>query len=109
MWYDEAVIYQIYPLGLCGAPLQNDGDPSQADQHRLLRVLDESGEDYLFPAACFTAIKCIAIICSQFFHVDLSGSLSYLFIRRKNDADLSMFHRWITYQELCGLHDHGYT
>ena len=39
MWYDEAVIYQIYPLGLCGAPLQNDGDPSQADQHRLLRVL----------------------------------------------------------------------
>ena len=30
MWYDEAVIYQIYPLGLCGAPLQNDGDPSQA-------------------------------------------------------------------------------
>ena len=40
MWYDEAVIYQIYPLGLCGAPLQNDGDPSQADRHRLLRVLD---------------------------------------------------------------------
>ena len=27
MWYDEAVVYQIYPLGLCGAPLQNDGDP----------------------------------------------------------------------------------
>ena len=25
MWYDEAVVYQIYPLGLCGAPLQNDG------------------------------------------------------------------------------------
>ena len=24
MWYDEAVVYQIYPLGLCGAPLQND-------------------------------------------------------------------------------------
>ena len=40
MWYDEAVIYQIYPPGPCGAPLQNDGDPSQADQHRLLRVLD---------------------------------------------------------------------
>ena len=40
MWYDEAVIYQIYPLGLCGAPLQNDGDQSQADNHRILRVLD---------------------------------------------------------------------
>lgn len=20
MWFDEAVVYQIYPLGLCGAP-----------------------------------------------------------------------------------------
>ncbi len=25
MWFDEAVIYQIYPLGFCGAPLVNDG------------------------------------------------------------------------------------
>ena len=40
MWYDEAVVYQIYPLGLCGAPLQNSGDQTQAGQHRLLRVLD---------------------------------------------------------------------
>lgn len=40
MWYDEAVVYQIYPLGLCGAPLQNDGDQAQADEHRILRVLD---------------------------------------------------------------------
>lgn len=36
MWYQNAVIYQIYPLGLCGAPLQNDGVP----EHRILRVLD---------------------------------------------------------------------
>ena len=40
MWYNEAVVYQIYPLGLCGAPLQTDGDAAQAQQHRLLRVLD---------------------------------------------------------------------
>ena len=40
MWYDEAVVYQIYPLGLCGAPLQNSGDQTQAGEHRLLRVLD---------------------------------------------------------------------
>ena len=26
MWFDEAVIYQIYPLGLCGAPLVNNGE-----------------------------------------------------------------------------------
>ena len=25
MWYHESVIYQIYPLGFCGAPKQNDG------------------------------------------------------------------------------------
>ena len=39
MWFDNAVIYQIYPLGLCGAPLRNEGaDPEHP--HRLLRVLD---------------------------------------------------------------------
>ena len=26
MWYDEAVVYQIYPLGFCGAPRENDGN-----------------------------------------------------------------------------------
>ena len=31
MWYEESVFYQIYPLGLCGAPLKNDGRPS----HRI--------------------------------------------------------------------------
>lgn len=25
MWFDESVIYQIYPLGFCGAPRENDG------------------------------------------------------------------------------------
>ena len=36
MWYQKAVVYQIYPLGLCGAPLQNDG----VQAHRLRRLLD---------------------------------------------------------------------
>jgi len=36
MWSDEAVIYQIYPLGACGAPEENDGKL----EHRILRVLD---------------------------------------------------------------------
>lgn len=36
MWFDDAVIYQIYPLGLCGAPEENDAVQS----HRLLRLLD---------------------------------------------------------------------
>lgn len=25
MWYEESVVYQIYPLGACGAPIFNDG------------------------------------------------------------------------------------
>ena len=36
MWFDEAVVYQIYPLGLCGAPQDNDG----VTEHRILRLLD---------------------------------------------------------------------
>ena len=36
MWFDDAVVYQIYPLGLCGAPLYNDDQPS----HRILRLRD---------------------------------------------------------------------
>ena len=29
---------------------------SQAEEHGLLRVIDESGEDYLFPASLFVRI-----------------------------------------------------
>lgn len=36
MWFDNAVVYQIYPLGLCGAPGENDG----VEEHRILRLLD---------------------------------------------------------------------
>ena len=36
MWFDESVIYQIYPLGLCGAPAENDGVVTP----RILRLLD---------------------------------------------------------------------
>ena len=36
MWFDQAVLYQIYPLGLCGAPKENDGVKTS----RILRLLD---------------------------------------------------------------------
>ncbi len=36
MWAYETNFYQIYPLGLCGAPFENDGKP----EHRILKVLD---------------------------------------------------------------------
>ena len=34
MWAYESVFYQIYPLGFCGAPFENDG----ALEHRILKV-----------------------------------------------------------------------
>lgn len=34
MWAFETVMYQIYPLGFCGAPFENDGAP----QSRILKV-----------------------------------------------------------------------
>ena len=36
MWAYESVFYQIYPLGFCGAPFENDG----IKEHRILKVLD---------------------------------------------------------------------
>jgi len=36
MWYKESVFYQIYPLGFCGAPFENDG----LLEHRILKVND---------------------------------------------------------------------
>ena len=29
----------------------------EAEKHKLLRIVDESGEDYLFPASFFTPIE----------------------------------------------------
>ena len=36
MWAYESVFYQIYPLGFCGAPFENDGQL----EHRILKVMD---------------------------------------------------------------------
>ena len=36
MWFEESVIYQIYPLGFCGAPAQNDN----VLVPRILKIID---------------------------------------------------------------------
>ncbi len=36
MWAEESVFYQIYPLGFCGAPFENDGVLT----HKILKVKD---------------------------------------------------------------------
>lgn len=51
MWYDESTVYQIYPLGFCGAEAENPALPGTEDlfqcaegtrteNHRILHVLD---------------------------------------------------------------------
>ena len=32
-------------------------EDAQAEAHALVRVIDESGEDYLFPAKCFVPVE----------------------------------------------------
>ncbi len=36
MWAYESVFYQIYPLGFCGVPFENDGE----EKPRILKVID---------------------------------------------------------------------
>ena len=36
MWFENSVFYQIYPLGFCGAPFENDGKLMP----RILKVID---------------------------------------------------------------------
>ena len=46
MWAYESVFYQIYPLGLCGAPFENPGAPVTAEDRNAGRRPDHSGENH---------------------------------------------------------------
>lgn len=36
MWAEESIFYQIYPMGFCGVPFENDG----VERHGILKVAD---------------------------------------------------------------------
>ena len=61
MWFDDAVLYQIYPLGLCGAPAENDGVLT----HRLPRLLDWVEH--------IRALGCTAVLLNPLFDSDRHG------------------------------------
>jgi len=42
-WYERGVMYQVYPLGLCGAPWENDG----VQEHRILKLIDDGWVDHI--------------------------------------------------------------
>ena len=61
MWAYESVFYQIYPLGFCGAPFENDGEL----QHRILKV-----EEWI---PHMKKIGCNAVYFSPLFESDTHG------------------------------------
>jgi len=42
-WYEESFVYQIYPLGLTGAPYENDG----IQEHRILQLIENGWIEHL--------------------------------------------------------------
>ena len=54
-WYEGGIMYQIYPLGLTGAPWRNDGSNEGArkvgshaeDGHRLLNIIDDGWIEHI--------------------------------------------------------------
>ena len=42
-WFEPSFVYQIYPLGLTGAPYENDG----VLEHRLLKLIDDGWVDHM--------------------------------------------------------------
>ena len=61
MWAYESVFYQIYPLGFCGAPFENDGQL----QHRILKI-----EEWI---PHIKKLGCNAIYFSPLFESDTHG------------------------------------
>ena len=61
MWAYESVFYQIYPLGFCGAPYENDGELT----HRILKVKE------WIPHMKKLGVN--AIYCSPVFESDTHG------------------------------------
>ena len=48
---------QDYPASLEVRKLYQVLEDRQANQHQMLRIVDESGEDYLYPASYFADIE----------------------------------------------------
>lgn len=55
MWYDESVLYQVYPLGITGAPAQNDGvcEPRIACVQKWVPHLQRLGVDTVYFSPVF--------------------------------------------------------
>lgn len=91
MWAYESVFYQIYPMGFCGAPFENDG----VLEHRILEV--ESWIPHI------REIGCNAIYFSPVFESDTHGynTRDYRLIDRRLGTNEDFVH-------VCSkLHENG--
>lgn len=61
MWANESVFYQIYPMGFCGAPFENDG----VQRHGILKLIDWISH--------IQSLSCDAIYFSPVFESDSHG------------------------------------
>lgn len=91
MWFDDAFIYQIYPLGLCGAPFPNDG----AAKSRITKIKDWVAHIKNLGATC--------ILFNPLFESDNHGydtrDFNKIDVRLGSEED---------FKELCGLiHENG--
>jgi len=91
MWAYESVFYQIYPMGFCGAPFENDG----VEQSRILIV-----EDWI---PHIKNLGCNAIYFSPIFESDTHGY---------NTRDYRMLDKRLgtneDFKEVChSLHENG--
>lgn len=91
MWAYESVFYQIYPLGFCGAPFENDGQL----EHRIEKVIDWIPH--------IKKVGCNAIYFSPVFESDTHGYNTRDYTRIDNrlgeNAD---------FQKVCSaLHENG--
>ena len=91
MWAYESVFYQIYPLGFCGAPYENDG----VQEHRILKVKEWIPH--------IKELGCDAVYFSPVFESDTHGynTRDYRLIDRRLGTNED-------FREVCdALHENG--
>lgn len=74
-WYEASAMYQIYPLGLCGAPWRNDGSSEgqvevgthATDGHRLLNIIDDGWIEHI------QRLGCDSVMLNPLFESDAHG------------------------------------
>lgn len=74
MWAYESVFYQIYPLGFCGAPFENDG----VEVNRIQKVIDWIPHIKSWEQMQSTSRRCLNLIRMAIIQEIIQRSISVL-------------------------------